>query len=131
MPLFDTRRGPLAKAESEAHAAMLRHDLVLAETAATLDALEKVIASKQAALRRFEDDAAARLPMLKQMAEDNYRLRGGSVLELLDATRSRIELEETRIDLEASLINSQLRFLATSGNLEQAVIPASEERTPH
>ena len=127
LPIFDTRRGPLAKAESEARAATLRKELATAEAASGLDSLANAIASRQSALKRFEDDAASRLPALRQMAEDNYRLRGGSILELLDATRSRFDLENTRIDLVANLVESQLNFLAISGNLESSIgQPAAE-----
>ena len=119
IPILDTRRGPLAKAEAEAMTAKLRRELAQAEVAANLERLSNVIASRQAALRRFEEEAAAKLPALKQMAEDAYRLGRGSILELLDSTRSRYDLYQTRIDLVAALFEAQLRFLATSGDLER------------
>ena len=57
------------------------------------------------------------------MAEDAYRFGRSSIFELLDSTRSRYDLHQTRIDLVAALIEAQLRFLATSGELERSVGP--------
>jgi len=128
IPIFDTRRGPLAKAESEARAAALRRALAAAEVASNLDRLAKVIAARQAALQRFEQETSKRLPLLKQMAEDAYRLGRGSIFELLDSVRSRYVLQQTRIDLVAALFEAQLRFLSTSGELDRSVGPPLSER---
>lgn len=121
IPILDTRRGPLAKAEADAITASLRRELAHAEVAANLERLANVIAARQAALQSFEREAASRLPALKQMAEDAYRLGRSSILELLDSTRSRYDLRQTRIELIAALYEAQLRFLATSGDLERGV----------
>ncbi len=130
IPILDTRRGPLAKAESDAIAATLRRELAQAEVAATLERLAGVIAARQAAVERFEDEGAARLPALKQMAEDAYRLGRSSILELLDSTRSRYDLLQTRIDLVAALLEAQVRFLATSGDLDKVVGLGAPEPAP-
>lgn len=121
IPFLDTRRGALARAESEAVAATLRRELTEAEVAANLERYAGMIGAREAALQRHEQGAAERLPALKQMAEDAYRLGRGTVFELLDATRSRNELRQTHIDLLAALIDAQLRFLAVSGDLERSV----------
>lgn len=122
VPIFDTRRGPLAKAEAEASQATLRRELATAETAANLERYAQVIRARELALARFEKEAAGRLPQLKEMSENAYRLGRGSIFDLIDATRSRHELQQTRIDLMSALCEVQLRYLATSGELE----PASE-----
>ncbi len=119
IPILDTRRGPLARAEADAITATLRRELAQAEAGANLERLANVIAARQSALRRFEQDASGRLSSLQQMAEDAYRLGRGTILELLDSTRSRYELEQARIDLVAALYEAELRFLATSGDLER------------
>jgi len=118
IPILDTRRGPLAKAEADAITATLRRELAQAEVGANLDRLASVIAVRQSALQRFEQEAGVRLPALQQMAEDAYRLGRGSILELLDATRSRYELQQARIELVAALYEAELRYLATSGDLD-------------
>jgi cobalt-zinc-cadmium efflux system outer membrane protein len=119
IPIFDTRRGPLAKAEADAITATLRRELAQAEVGANLERLASVIAARQSALQRFEEEAAVRLPSLQRMAEDAYRLGRGSILVLLDSTRSRYELQQARIDLLAALYEAELRFLATTGDLER------------
>jgi cobalt-zinc-cadmium efflux system outer membrane protein len=119
LPVFDTRRGPLARAEADAHAAALRRNLVTAEVAANIQRLQDVISARRGALERFENDAASKLSGLKQMAEDAYRLGRGSILELLDATRSRYELQQIRIDLAAALVEAQVRLLALAGDTRQ------------
>ncbi len=117
VPIFDTRRGPVGKAESDANAAKLRRELAEAETAANLERYANVITARQTAPQRFDSESASRLPALKEMSEQAYRLGRSSIFELLDTTRSRHELQQSRIDLVASLIEAQLRFLATSGSL--------------
>ena len=128
LPVFDTRRGPLARAQADAHAATLRRNLVTAELAANMQRLDNVIGARQAALERFEQDAGARLPALRQMAEDAYRLGRGSILELLDATRSRYELQQIRIDLVAALAEAQVRLAALTGALDPQSRSASGTR---
>jgi cobalt-zinc-cadmium efflux system outer membrane protein len=125
IPILDTKRGPLARAEAEAQAAALRRELAAAETAANLERLEGMIQAHAAALRRFDEEAAKRLPRLRQMAEDAYRLGRGSILELLDAVRSRYELQQARVELVGALLEAQIRYLAITGELEQSVgLPA-------
>lgn len=120
IPLLDTRRGPQARAAAEAAGATMRRELVVAETTATLERYANVIIARQAALQRFDTEAASRLPALKDMAENAYRLGRGTIFELLDSTRSRHEMLQARIDLLAALAEAQVRYLATSGELEPA-----------
>jgi len=111
----------VARAESEATAAKLRRELAEAEVAANLERYANVIAARQTALQRFDKESASRLPALKEMAEQSYRLGRSSIFQLLDSTRSRYELQQSRIELVASLIEAQLRFLATSGSLDRTM----------
>ncbi len=122
--VFDTKRGPVAKAESEATAAALRRELAQAETAATLERYGNVIAARQVALQRFDRESASRLAQLREMSENAYRLGRSSIFELIDSTRSRHELQQSRIELVASLLDAQVRFLATGGNLDRVVAGA-------
>jgi len=111
----------VARAESEATAAKLRRELAEAEVAANLERYANVIAARQTALQGFDKESASRLPALREMAEQAYRLGRSSIFELLDSTRSRYELQQARIELVASLIEAQLRFLATSGTLDRII----------
>ncbi len=119
IPILDGRRGPQARAEAQAIQANLRRQLVEVETAANLDRLAQVISLRKSSLERFERESAQRIPALKQMAEDAYRFGRGSILELLDAVRSRYDLQQSRLDLAASLLDAQVRYFALSGELEQ------------
>lgn len=130
IPFLDSRRGPLARAESEASAATLRRELAEAEVAANLERYAGVIAARQKALLHHEQDATRRLPALKDMAEDAYRLGRGTVFDLLDATRSRHEIRQTRIDLLSSLIDAQLRLLALGGEIEK-IAPSTPGAASH
>lgn len=121
IPIFDTRRGPLAKAEAEASQASLRRELATAEVAANLERYANVIRARELALARFDKEAAGRLPQLKEMSENAYRLGRGSIFDLIDAARSRHELQQTRTDLLSALSEAQVRYLALSGELEQAM----------
>lgn len=120
VPILDDRRGPVVKAQVEAKRASLQRELSLAEVAATLQRQALVIAARQAALERFEADAAARLASLKEMAENAYRLGKGTIFELLDSARSREELLGKRIELVATLLEAQILFLSASGELAAA-----------
>jgi cobalt-zinc-cadmium efflux system outer membrane protein len=124
VPIFDSKRGQVAKAEAEARAATLKKQITVAETAANLDRYAGVIATRQDALQRFTRDVAARLETLNTMAEDAYRLGRTSIFELLDSARSRLELQQTQIELVAGVLEAQLRFLALKGDLDRAVAAA-------
>jgi len=119
VPILDSRRGPQAKAEAQAIQANLRRQLVEAETAANLARLAQVISVRRASLEQFDRESGERVPALKQMAEDAYRLGKGTILELLDTVRSRYELQQSRVDLAAALLEAQVRYLALSGELEE------------
>jgi cobalt-zinc-cadmium efflux system outer membrane protein len=121
VPIFDSKRGQVAKAEAEARAATLKRQLAVAETAANLERYSGVIATRREALQRFERDVSARLETLNAMAEDAYRLGRTSIFELLDSIRSRQDLRQTQIELVAGVLEAQLRFLAIKGDLERSV----------
>lgn len=51
------------------------------------------------------------------MAEYAYRLGRGSILELIDAARSRLDARLTNIDLRVAAVQQELRILALTGKL--------------
>jgi len=115
VPLFDTRRGPLEEALSEARAATLRRTLAEVQVAASLDRYETVVQRRSEALQRFEADAASRLPMLQVMSEDAYRFGRASILEWLDAMRTHHEQRLVRVDLLSGLAEARIRLDAAQG----------------
>lgn len=126
LPIFDTRRGPLDEARAEARASGLRRSLVEAQVGASLERHAALVAQRHAALERYDREAGARLPALEQMAEDAYRFGRSTILEWLDATRTRTEQRLLRVDLLAALAEAQLRSLAARGAL--VATPAAPAR---
>jgi cobalt-zinc-cadmium efflux system outer membrane protein len=118
IPLGDTRRGALAKAVADLRVARLRREATQSEAGVELLRLIDALAQRRAALERFERNVGERIPALKQMAEDAYRLGRGSILELIDAARSRLDARLTEIDLRAATVQQELRILALTGKLE-------------
>ena len=115
--LFDDRRGPVAKAQAELRAAERRREAIEAEVGVEMQRLLDALSQRRTALERFERKVDVRTPALRQMAEDAYRLGRGTVLELIDATRARVDARVTGIDLRAFTVQQELRILALTGSL--------------
>ncbi|WEJ99139.1 MAG: TolC family protein [Candidatus Sphingomonas phytovorans] len=115
IPLFDRRNGAVRKAESDARAAEFRTQIAKSRAATEIERYAAQVDTRSAALATFNRQIGAKLPQLGQMAEDAYRLSGGSVNELIDATRSRFENEVTRIDLSRKLAEAMLRLELAHG----------------
>jgi cobalt-zinc-cadmium efflux system outer membrane protein len=62
-----------------------------------------------------------KLSDLKAMGEASYRLGKGSLLELLDASRSRTETQLTHLDLMQAEIEAELEILKVAGLLTNTV----------
>lgn len=117
IPLSDARRGAMAKAAADLRAAQRRREAIESEADVELRRLVEALAQRKAALERFRQNVGERIPALKQMAEDAYRLGRGSLLELIDAARSRLDARLTEIDLRAATVGQELRILALAGKL--------------
>jgi cobalt-zinc-cadmium efflux system outer membrane protein len=115
VPVLDTRSGAVDKALAEAHSASLRVQLTEAGVRADQARYQALVERRSAALEQFRGRMAGRLPALKQMAEDAYRLGRGSIIELLDATRTRYETQLGQLELISGLMEAQLRLQASRG----------------
>lgn len=115
--VLDTRRGPLAKAKAELQAAQRRREAIESEVGVELFRLLDSLVQQRAALEQYERKVGTRIPALKQMAEDAYRLGRGSILELIDAARSRLDIRLTNVDLRAAIVQQELRIKALTGKL--------------
>jgi cobalt-zinc-cadmium efflux system outer membrane protein len=124
LPLFDRGQGGMAKASAEKNAALLKRELLLASTKQELERAVTVLARRRDTLSKFERDVLKPLPTLKQMSEDAYRLGKSGLLELLDSSRSRIEIKLSHLDLLTGEIEAELDTMMVSGllvaTLEQA-----------
>jgi len=121
LPLFDRGQGGMAKAAAEQNAALLKRDLKLASTKQELERAVNVLARRRDTLVKFERDVLKPLPTLKQMAEDAYRLGKSGLLELLDSSRSRIEIKLSHLDLLTGEIEAELDTMMVSGLLVTAL----------
>jgi cobalt-zinc-cadmium efflux system outer membrane protein len=117
IPLLDTRRGPLDKAKAELQVAQRRREAIESEVSVELSRLLDTLAQRRAALEQFKRNVGNGIPALKQMAEDAYRLGRGSVLELIDAARSRLDIRLIDVDLRAAILQQELRIKALTGKL--------------
>jgi len=117
IPLSDAWRGMMAKSEADVRAAQRRREAIESEVGVELRRLIGALAQRRAALDRFRRNVGERIPALKQMAEDAYRLGRGSLLELIDAARSRLEARLTEMDLRAATVAQELRILGLTGKL--------------
>jgi cobalt-zinc-cadmium efflux system outer membrane protein len=117
IPLSDAWRGLMAKAAADVRAAQRRREAIESEVNVELQRLIDALAQRRAALDRFRRNVGERIPALKQMAEDAYRLGRGSLLELIDAARSRLDARLTEVDLRAATAAQELRILGLTGKL--------------
>ena len=117
IPIFDTRRGQLDKARSEARAAEARHAAAVAEVDSAIRQLAETVQRRQAALDRHRTEIEPRLARLKQMAADAYALGRHTLLESLDAEQARREVTLERIETITALVEAQIRFLTATGRL--------------
>jgi cobalt-zinc-cadmium efflux system outer membrane protein len=117
IPLSDARRGLQAKAAADLRAAQRRREAIESEADVELRRLADALAQRRAALERFRQNVGERIPALKQMAEDAYRFGRGSLLELIDAARSRLDARLMEVDLRAATVGQELRILGLTGRL--------------
>jgi cobalt-zinc-cadmium efflux system outer membrane protein len=117
IPLSDAWRGLMAKAAADLRAAQRRREAIESEADVELRRLIDALAQRRAALERFRRNVGERIPALKQMAEDAYSLGRGSLLELIDAARSRLDARLTEVDLRAATVGQELRILGLTGKL--------------
>lgn len=117
LPLSDAWRGLMAKAAADVRAAQRRREAIESEADVELTRLIDALAQRRAALERFRRNVGERIPALKQMAEDAYKFGRGSLLELIDAARSRLDARLTEVDLRAATVGQELRIQGLTGKL--------------
>lgn len=121
LPLFDRGQGGMARASAEKQAVLLERDMVRAKTRTELDTAIELLTRRRDSLAKFERAVLGKLPDLKQMAESAYRLGKGSLLELLDASRSRTDIRLTHVELIQAETEAELDALKAAGLLVSTV----------
>ena len=121
LPVFDYGQGGMAKAAAERQRAALERETITAQTHVAIDRAAALLAKRQETRRKFEQDVLSKLPDLKAMGEAAYQFGKGSLLELLDATRSRTEVRLTHVELSQAETEAELDALRASGLLIQSI----------
>jgi len=117
LPLFDRGQGGMARASAEKQAALLERQLITSRTRVELERAVDLLTRRRESLEKFQRDVLAQLPALKDMSESAYRLGKGSLLELLDATRSRTDIRINHLELLEAETEAELDLLKASGLL--------------
>lgn len=117
IPLFDRNQGGMARASAEKQSAILEREFVTSQIHVALDRATGLLSRRRETRAQFEREVIAKLPALKEMGEAAYRLGKGSLLELLDSTRSRTEIRLTHLELIQLELEAELETLKASGLL--------------
>lgn len=108
LPIFDRNQGAIERAEATARAAHEAEDASLAEITAAQRAAERALATREAALARFDEGVTSSLGSIGDMAETAFRGGEIDVFELLDAVRATRELRLERIEREESVRQAEI-----------------------
>jgi cobalt-zinc-cadmium efflux system outer membrane protein len=121
LPLFDRGQGKIQRSLAEAEAATGARRVAVAEAGAELGRATRVLEERRAALAAFDRDVVDRLPTLRRMAEDAYRMGQGGIVELLDAAQARTEAELAGIELVASVVEAEVDLLGAAGAVDSLI----------
>jgi cobalt-zinc-cadmium efflux system outer membrane protein len=119
IPMFDWGQGMIARAKSRSKRAALEKDAVVAATKAELKRALRLLKHHKHVLATYDADVLAKIPSLKQMAEDSFRTGDSELIDLLDATRTRFEVKLIRIELLEATVEAEVDVLAVTGRIEE------------
>lgn len=119
IPIFDFGQGNLARARAQNKLAAQQKQQIENETRGALVRAVKALDHRTHALHAYETEVLSQIPQLQEMAEDSFRSGQSSLIELLDATRSRVEIQLEHIDRLEALMLAELDVLALTGRIEQ------------
>jgi outer membrane protein, heavy metal efflux system len=117
IPILDSRRGLEDRARADAAGARERERAANAALAAEYEKQRDALRSRRAALRRFEAEVPAAQGEFLEMAESAYRLGRGTLFELLDARRTRLEATVARLELLGAIVEAEIELRALTGDL--------------
>ena len=80
-----------------------------------------MLEERRAALAAFDRDVVDRLPTLRPMAEDAYRMGQGGIVELLDAAEARTEAELAGVELVESVVQAEVDLLGAAGAVDALI----------
>ena len=118
LPVFDWGQGLMARAKANNRRARLEKEVVVATSHAELKRALRLLEHHRHALVSFDSEIVAKLPGLARMAEDSFRAGEAQLIDLIDATRTRFEIELTRIDMLEHVVQAEIDVLAITGRIE-------------
>ena len=117
IPILDSRKGAEDRARADAAATRERERAANAVLAAEYERQREVLLARREALRRFDGEASGAQASFLEMAESAYRLGRGSLFELLDARRTRLEASVARLELLGAIVEAEIELRAMTGDL--------------
>lgn len=117
IPLFD--QGQSLKAEAQARVTMTdaRHQAYERALKSRRDRALSMFRTARAELERFEKQTVEPVQTMLRAAKSGYREGQRSIVELLDAQRAVLEIEERRIALLGALKRAEIELRAVTGAL--------------
>jgi cobalt-zinc-cadmium efflux system outer membrane protein len=123
LPIFDWGQGPIARAKANRQRAKRETEAVVATSKAELQRAMRLLEHHRHTLEAFDKDVIAKLPDLSRMAEDSFRAGDAQLIDLIDAARTRFEVELTRVDLVEKIVHAEIDVLAVTGRIESTEAP--------
>lgn len=123
LPIFDWGQGPIARAKANRQRAQREKEAVVATSRAELQRALRLLEHHRRTLDAFDRDVVAKLPDLTRMAEDSFRAGEAQLIDLLDATRTRFEVELARVDMVEKIVHAEIDVLAVTGRIESEEAP--------
>jgi len=117
IPILDSRKGAEDRARAEAAATRERERAANAVLAAEYERQREVLLARREALRRFDGEASDARASFLEMAESAYRLGRGTLFELLDARRTRLEASVARLELLGAIVEAEIELRVMTGDL--------------
>lgn len=118
LPIFSS--GQDVRAESAAQARLAGAERTAAERSRRAEEASAlaVLTAARAELARFSDATRARRELLSRAVQSGYEAGERSIVELLDAERTRLAIERRRLALEVAAKRAEIRLRAARGEFE-------------
>ncbi|MEA3193863.1 MAG: outer membrane protein heavy metal efflux system [Betaproteobacteria bacterium] len=117
IPILDSRKGLEDRARADAAATRERERAANAALSAEYEKQRDTLRARREALRRFEGEVPGDQSAFLEMAESAYRLGRGTLFELLDARRTRMEASIARLELLGAIVEAEIELRALTGEL--------------
>ena len=117
IPILDSRKGAEDRARADAAATRERERAASAALSAEYERQREVLLARREALQRFDGETSDAQGSFLEMAESAYRLGRGTLFELLDARRTRLEASVARLELLGAIVEAEIELRVMTGDL--------------